>query len=433
MTTIAIVKDLSLTLRGILHYHTFSKKSCLWPEEKIKAYQFEKLKHLLSESYLGVPYYREVFKNIGFNPLKDFRKLEDLAHIPILSKQKAREVRPFLDNPKYTKNAMKLRTSGSTGEPFEVFVSDNAWIVEQAVVWRHWAWGGYNFRDKLAMVRSFVPSVGAPPYKHDKIRNFYMFSPFNLNDEKIGQYLDIMRREKIRILRGYPSSVLTLAEFVHRTQHPIPNLKLILTASESLTDRDRITIESAFKTKISNHYGLAEIVVMMGDCHNHEGMHNYDDYGYLELLDTDLPSEKRIIGTHLHNLATPLIRYDTGDLAEVLETPTTCGHTFQTVKNIIGRRDQQIQTPEGYKVPTVNFYTMFESFQDIARWQIVQHQLNRIEFILQAPNIKAERIETLRKAIYTRLPQSIKVEISLDKYFIQKNEGKINPFISMLP
>lgn len=433
MTPIALFKDLSLTLRGILHYHTFSKKSCRWDSESIKAYQFEKLKHLLIESEKGVPYYKDLFKDLSFNPAKDFQKLEDLQHIPILSKQKAREVRPFLDNPKYAKNAMKLRTSGSTGEPFEVSVSDNAWIVEQAVVWRHWAWGGYSFRDKLAMVRSYVPPVGAPPFKHEKFRNFYMFSPFNLNDEKIGEYLDIMRRENIKILRGYPSSVLTLAEFVHRTQHPVPDLKLILTASESLTDRDRAVIESAFKTKISNHYGLAEIVVMMGDCQTHEGMHNYDDYGYLELLDTEVATEKRIIGTHLHNLATPLIRYDTGDLAEVLEKPTTCGHTFHTVKNIIGRRDQQIQTPEGYKVPTVNFYTMFEAFQDVARWQIVQHQLNHIEFILQAPNLKQERIETLRKAIYTRLPQSIQVDIHLDKYFIQKNEGKINPFVSMIP
>jgi phenylacetate-CoA ligase len=433
MTPIALVKDFSLTLRGILHYHVVSKKICNWSEEKVKDYQFKKIKYLLIESYSGVPYYQELFKSLNFDPAKDFQKMEDLQHIPILTKQKAREVRPFLDNAKYAQNAMKLRTSGSTGEPFEVSVSDNAWVVEQSVVWRHWAWGGYNFRDKLAMVRSYVPPVGAPPYKHEKLRNFYMFSPFNLNDEKIAEYLDIMRRENIKILRGYPSSVLTLAEFVGRTGHSIPNLKLILTASESLTEKDRYIIESAFKTKVSNHYGLAEIVVMMGDCQAHEGLHNYDDYGYLELLDTDVANEKRIIGTHLHNLATPLIRYDTGDLAEVLEKPTTCGHTFQTVKNIIGRRDQQIQTPEGYKVPTVNFYTMFEAFQDVVRWQIVQRELNHIEFILQAPNLKPERIEILRTAIYTRLPASIRVDIYLDKYFIQKNEGKITPFISMIP
>ena len=44
----------------------------------------------------------------------------------------------FLDNPKFSQGGMKFRTSGSTGEPFEVSVSENAWIVEQAVIWRHW-------------------------------------------------------------------------------------------------------------------------------------------------------------------------------------------------------------------------------------------------------------------------------------------------------
>jgi hypothetical protein len=34
--------------------------------------------------------------------------------------------------------------------------------------------------------------------------------------------------------------------------------------------------------------------------------------------------------------------------------------------------------------------------------------------------------------IYKRLPKSINIKISRDKYFVQKNEGKINPFISYI-
>ena len=324
MTPIHLIKDLTLTLRGILAYHTHFKYSCTWDKTRIEAYQYKHLRRLLIESGKGVPYYKDLFHALKFDPSKDFNSLKDLRAIPILTKQKAKQVREYLDNPKYAKNAMRLRTSGSTGEPFEVAVSDNAWIVEQAVVWRHWAWGGYDFRDKLAMVRSYAPKPGDGIYNQDRLRNFYMFSPFNLNDEQISTYLTIMKNERIKVLRGYPSSVFTLAEFVLRTGHPIPDLKLILTASELLTDSDRGIIETAFKTKISNHYGLAEIVVMMGDCGKHCGMHNYDDYGYLELHDTEKNNQKKIIGTHLHNLATPLIRYDTGDIAEISIEAKSC-------------------------------------------------------------------------------------------------------------
>lgn len=433
MTPINILKDLSLTARGILAYKFFFKHSCNWDKNKLLNYQYIKIKKLLIESATNVPYYKDLFNSIKFDPKKDFNSLSDLNSIPVLTKQKAKDLREFLDNPKYAKNAMRLRTSGSTGEPFEVAVSDNAWVVEQAMVWRHWAWGGYSFRDKLAMVRSFAPKPGEKFYKHDKLRNFFMFSPFRLNDTQISDYLNFMKNEGISILRGYPSSILTLAEYVQRTGHEIPNLKLILTASESLTNQDRELIENVFKTKISNHYGLAEIIVMMGDCGMHCGMHNYDDYGYLELHDTEISNQKKIIGTNLHNLATPLIRYDTGDIAELNNSyKVTCNHTFQTIQNIVGRKDQQINTPEGYKIPTVNFYTMFESFNTINRWQIIQHDLNNIEFIIKVKMNETILDEQLIAEIYKRLPKSINIKISRDEYFVQKNEGKINPFISYI-
>lgn len=432
MTPINILKDITLTARGILAYNFFFKYTCNWNAEKVNNYQFNKVKKLLIESEENVPYYKELFHEIRFNPKRDFITLMDLQSIPVLTKQKAKDVRQYLDNPKYAKNAMRLRTSGSTGEPFEVAVSDNAWIVEQAMVWRHWAWGGYSFRDKLAMVRSFSPKPGEDFYKHDKLRNFFIFSPFRLNDIQISNYLKLMIKENISILRGYPSSVLTLAEYIQKTGHEVPKLKLILTASETLSTNDRNLIENIFNTKISNHYGLAEIVVMMGDCDKHCGLHNYDDYGFLELLDTEVVDQKKIIGTNLHNLATPLIRYDTGDLAQVKSSDVSCSHSFYTIDNILGRKDQQIQTPEGYKIPTVNFYTMFEKFAKISRWQIVQHRINFIEFIVKIKDNENLHDDELILEINSRLPKSIEIKITRNEYFVQKNEGKINPFISFL-
>jgi phenylacetate-coenzyme A ligase PaaK-like adenylate-forming protein len=93
----------------------------------------------------------------------------------------------------------------------------------------------------------------------------------HLNNENINSYLKHMIESRIKILRGYPSSILFLAQYVIRTKCEIPELKMILTASEVLTDEHRFTIEKAFKVKVFNHYGLAEQIVMMGDCEKHEG------------------------------------------------------------------------------------------------------------------------------------------------------------------
>ena len=432
MAKLSLLKDTYYTWKGIRMYDRLLKKSCYWTYDAMASYQFNKLKYLLEESYNNIPYYQKLFDSLSFKPQTDFKNLKDLSIIPILNKEFVKKNKDLFINSKYTKNAILFKTSGSTGVPYEILVHPNQWIMEQGVVWRHWKWGGYNFRDPLAMVRSFVPPNEQTLWRTSKLSNFTYFSPFHLNDVNIAKYLDHMIAKNITILRGYPSSLATLADFVIRTGHPIPRIKLVLTASEVLTDNDRTLIESAFTAKVSNHYGLAEQIVMMGDCEKHEGLHNYDEYGYLELIDTDDPKVKRIVGTNLNNLTTPLIRYDTGDLAIVADKPCSCGRSLPTIKNIIGRKDAVIRTAEGYEIPTVNFYTMFEDFQELERWQIVQQSLTEIDFKIHGVKLSTERLTSLEKEIKRRLGDTMKVNIQVNSEFIKKSEGKTNSFISLL-
>jgi phenylacetate-coenzyme A ligase PaaK-like adenylate-forming protein len=434
MTGIDLIEDLFMSFKGIWTYNWLLKKSCTWEREKIEQYQYVKLKKLLVESGKNVPYYTEIFNELGFDPQNDFKSIDDLSIIPVLTKAKAREVRHLLDNPRFAKNSIKMRTSGSTGQPFEVNVSKNAWVMEQAVVWRHWKWSGYNFRDKMAIVRSFVPGPDGKLTKRERFRNFLYFSPFHLNDENMAAYLDKMIQEEVKALRGYPSTIYLLANFVLRTNHPIPKLKLILVASEELRDEERKVIETAFKSKVTNHYGLAEICVMMGDCAAHNGLHNYDEHAYLELLESKEENKKKIIGTNLHNYATPLIRYDTGDQAIIgnIESSNTCKHSLLTIKNISGRADLMIKTPEGFEIATVNFYTLFETYQEIFKWQIIQRKIDEIEVRLLADSIHEERISELRADFFKRLPDSIMLTVLINEPLVQKYEGKINPFLSMI-
>lgn len=427
-----ILKDFYYTAMGIFLYYFFLRHSQYWSLKKMEKYQFKKLKKLLIESYVGVPYYKELFDQINFNPYVNFNSLNDISKLPVLTKTEVKFNITKFENNKYLKNSILFRTSGSTGHPLEVWVYFKQWILEQGVIWRHWKWSSYNFRDPLAMVRSYVPPNQKKLWYTNKINNFTYFSPFHLNDENISKYLYVMIDKKIVVLRGYPSSIVRIAKFVLQTNHTVPKIKLILTASEVLTDYDRGIIEKAFGAKVSNHYGLAEQVVMMGDCNKHEGMHNYDEYGYLELLDTDEPQIKKIIGTNLHNLTTPLIRYDTGDLAVLAETRCSCGRMLPTIKNIIGRKDAVIKTIDGYEIPTTNFYTMLEYFQEIERWQMVQRSLTEIEFIFTSKDISNQRIENLKLEINKRLNGKMIIIITPNGTFVQKHEGKINPFISLI-
>jgi phenylacetate-CoA ligase len=431
MTPFSLAKDLFLTAKGFLTFKLFLSKSQFWSRDKIHNYQFRKLKRLLIEAYEGTEYYKGVFDKISFNPYVDFNKLEDIKKLPILSKAEAISNREKLINKKFAKRALALRTSGSTGNPFEILVSPDAWVMEQAVVWRHWSWGGYRFRDPLAMIRSFAPESGKSLIKHDPIKNFTYYSPFHLSDENIQIYLDDFLTRKVTVLRGYPSSISTIAEYVIRKRLDINGIKMILTASEVLTEDEKNLIKKAFKANVYNHYGLAEVCIMMGSCKEDNGLHNYDEYGYCEIIESE-NGKKRLIGTNLHNLAMPLIRYDTGDLVEVDWETCSCSRSLPTVKNIIGRKDNNILTKEGFKIPTVNFYTMFEKYAEIHSWQIVQYTISDIKFIIKSDQINQNRIVELKSDILLRIPHSLRFEILLNQPFVKFGEGKKNAFVSFL-
>ena len=417
---------------GVIAFWIRYRKTQYWSEKQIKTYQLKRIKRQLKRAK-KVEYYQKLFKAINFDPERDFNQLEDLKKIPITSKQQVRSEPKQFINPVLRKFSFIFKTSGSTGNPMTFYIHPIHWIIEQAVIYRHWRWGGYRRRFKTAILRSYSPKPHEPLFKFSRILNSYYFSPFHMNDTNMLEYYTVMRRKRIRVLRGYPSSIKIFAEFLDRKQLNELNICLILTASEVLTTKDREFIERVFKTKISNHYGLAEQIVMFGDCENHTHLHNYFEYGYLELIDTEEPTVKKIIGTNLHNKTMPLLRYDTGDLAIVDTWKCNCERATQVVKNVIGRSDLTINCPNGYKIPSVNFYTMLDLYPKIKQWQI---EYNDTIFLL-----KIDSGNTLNSNDHLQIEQDLdqrlltsgfQVKIKETRDFLKINEGKIPTIISTL-
>ncbi|MEI6696625.1 MAG: hypothetical protein WCO13_11205 [Bacteroidota bacterium] len=418
------MKDAILTILGIIMYYTKYKRFPDIKDEKIKKIQFKKIKKLLIKCK-EVPYYKELFQSIPFNPQKDFNSLSDLNFIPVLKKETVRANPELFINQKYFKKALTFKTSGTTGIPFCAYVSPNHWIIEQAVIWRHWKWAGFNLFDAMAIIRSHNPKNDADIIKVDKFRNWIYYSPYHLNDKYMEIFYKDMLNRKIRFLRGYPSSLSLFAEFCSRKGYVLPSLKACFTASEILTDKERTEIESAFGIKVFDHYGLAEAIVMMHNKGEKGKYFNCEEYGYLELIPSDTAALFKIIGTNLNNYAMPLIRYDTDDTAEVQMEEN--GHKY--VKNILGRKDICIQT-KTVKIPTVNLYTTLYKVEGIVQWQIIQNDLDSLDIYLKIKeglifNEITHKIDQLNKtALIFNYHQT--------KVFTLVGEGKLKPYISNL-
>lgn len=411
------------SILGIIAFYLRYSRHQFWSKERILNYQAKRIKGLVERSLL----INDLQINLSLGG-KEFLD-EFKAKVPILDKARVKEDPDSFLVRRPAKIDLKFYTSGSTGKPMKAYISWRHWVVEQAVIYRHWKWHGYSFRDTCAMLRSYSPKEGEPLIKYSWALNTFYYSPFHMDDTHMEEYYHHMRSKKVKYLRGYPSSIKIFAEFCQKKAYTIPGLKFILTASEVLSDDDRSFIENVFGVQIGNHYGLAEQIVMFGNCSESSIMHNYNEYGYCELIPTDEQNIYRIIGTNLHNDLMPLLRYDTGDLAYVRPgIKCSCGREGVQVEAIIGRHDQLLVDSNGLKIPTVNFYTLMEYFTDLVAWQLVQNDdLLIVLCVMQGlSEMRKKEVETeVLMGLNSRLQNSsLTYEVKFVKSLVKIKEGK---------
>jgi phenylacetate-CoA ligase len=426
--------DAAITLAGLRRYRTGWKRHATWSTDEMASYQLTRLRAIVGDAARHVPFYRDQFAALGFDPRTDLRTLDDLAHLPILSKQTVREESDRLTRRPLPRWAVTERTSGSTGEPLAVQIAPRQIAIEKATVWRHWNWLGYRFRDPMAIIRTYVPNEGEPLWRHDTARNFLYCSAYHLDSENALSFLERLQTFRPRFLRGYPSSLAILADVAHEHGIGLTGLRAILTASETLTADVRSKLTTTFNAPVSDWYGLAEQVVTAAECACGQGLHRHDDYGLWELQPLDDGTGRcRIIGTNLHNTAMPLLRYDTGDLTVPGgHQPCACGITLPRIERITGRIDDDLITPDGQRIPSVNFYSVFRDFPAIRRFQMIQRRPDAVEVHLDARGLDTDAEQRLQRALQRRLGHGLTVTLHRDATFEQSDTGKCRTVISRI-
>jgi phenylacetate-coenzyme A ligase PaaK-like adenylate-forming protein len=108
-------------------------------------------------------------------------------------------------------------------------------------------------------------------------------------------------------------------------------------------------------TCLSN-YSSAELGPIAFECTTHEGYYHVAHTNVIvecdQRLTTTYDGETvgRLLITHLHSYATPLIRYDIGDFGK-LHDQCPCGHDGPTLSHIYGRGKHFLRHPDGNYLP----------------------------------------------------------------------------------
>ncbi len=382
-----------LTGQSIACKLAWLRKSQFWSRDEIHAFQTKRLRKLLRQASDRVPYYRDLFTGLGFEP-DDLKSSADLSSLPLLQKKtiKLQGVERFNAAGFPPSKTVKRSSSGSTGEPLFYLTGKDAYSLNLAVHLRGWYWMGYRLGDRYVKLSQNQRKNSVKRMQDIFSNNLYL-SINPLLDSNFDRILDQIERFRPKIIRCYPDPMLYLARYRrNKTKYRfVPDA--INTTGNTLFPEARREIEEAFGCPVFDAYGT-EGAATIFECPKHGCYHAADEYGISEVLDElGNPIERgigRLIATDLWNFVHPFIRYDTQDLVEIDDNPCGCGRKLKRIVRILGRDNEVLEMKNGRKFIVHNFTGFFHNDEPelkraIDRFQVV-NKGNQVVFNLQVNN-----------------------------------------------
>jgi phenylacetate-CoA ligase len=396
-------------------------------------YDQESCLKLFFNNISDTPFYKQTFKECGFNIYAD-DIYSELIKFPIINKDIVRNDLCKFYNPSYKGKRFEAKTSGSTGAglifPYSVEMENRQW----AVWWRYRRWHGINLDMWCGWFggRSIIPikKHSAPYWRINVPGKQVMFSAYHLNNDTVKEYYNEIIKRQIKWLHGYPSQLSLLASLMLEENLPsLPFITHITLGAENVIGNQKDIIHKSFPSaQIRQHYGLSEGVANISE--NIQGDLVVDnDFCYVELIPISTENRNlcKIIGTGFCNEIFPLVRYDTGDIAEVAYLPN--GEI--KILSIDGRKEDFVILPSGVKLGRLDH--IFKNMTTIKEAQIHQRDIYHIDFnIVKGTNYTSSDEEKLFKEIRMRIDNSVYVNINYVDKIKRTKSGKLRFVISDL-
>jgi phenylacetate-CoA ligase len=407
-----------------------------WSPERLEEDQQRRLDRLVLWCARRVPYYRELFADLGIDP-RDVRSRADLAALPLLDKATVR-ADPDRFLPDAPRPALVAQTTGgTTGAPLRYWTTYDAVRFNYATYEaRTRRWAGVRFGDRMASLHGqvVVPAdqVEGPFWRRNPAFNQLYFSVYHLSDANLPAYVDRMARFDPAVVAGYTSAVHRMAVHLLETG-PVGRIRprAVIVSSETLLDDHRAQIESAFGCRVHNAYSLGELVVYASEC-DAGHLHLSPEYGATEIVEVD--GVKEIVATGLFNLGMPLLRYRTGDTAtERLVGVCECGRGLPRLLGLSGRTDDAIRTPEGTVVGPTALALALKPVPNLRRAQEHQERVEDLRVLVEVAAAWSADDEALLVAeIRKRVGATVGIDVERVDTMPRTRGGKERLIVSSL-
>ncbi len=321
---------------------------------EIKALQEQKLQEALAYVNAHSPYYQRLFaeRNIDISQIKT---LADLALLPVTTKEDLQKNNDDFMCVPMQKIVDFATTSGTLGEPVtfgmtdadlerlaynEAISFDCAGIREGDIVQlmttidrRFMAGLAYFLGLRKMKVGVIRVGAGIPELQWDSIKKY-----------------------KPTYLITVPSFLLKLMEYAetHNIDYNNSGIKGAICIGEPLRNPDFTPnvlakkITEKWSIQLYSTYASTEMSTAFTECEHFNGGHHHPELIIVEVLDDNNQPVKNgesgeLTFTTLGIEAMPLVRFKTGDIVQLHDSPCACGRNTLRVGPVIGRKQQMIK------------------------------------------------------------------------------------------
>ena len=230
----------------------------------------------------------------------------------------------------------------------------------------------------------------------------------------------MMRDTRPTVLLCTPTYALRLAEVAHSLGIDASTLGIRITihAGEpgAGIPATRQRIEQQWGAKAFDHCGMTEIGGHGFECRQQLGPHINESKFILEVIDpaTGEPVSEggrgEVVLTSLGRVGSPLIRYRSGDLADVLWSPCACGRTFALLRGgLLGRADDMI-TIRGVNVFPSAIENILRRFPEVVEFQgevIREREMQELLLRLETDGLNEEQQRTLQQRVLSEMRSTL--------------------------
>ncbi len=407
------------------------------PIEDILEIRDVKIRNMVQYASRNVPYYKQCFETQGIDP-NEISGYDDLRHIPVLTKRDIIENEKDLINRNPRSKVYTRKTSGSTGMTLHFKKEGQALAINDAIMYRCYAWYEINIGDKQA--RFWGVPVSPILKKKEQLKDFILnrirISAFDISESScIDQYRRI-ERFRPAYFYGYTTAIYGFCLFAQKMGFDLNrlDLKAVICTAEKMYPQHRELFNEVFRCPVVDEYGSSENGIIAFQCH--EGnMHMMADHLCIEFLNENNERVKpgelgKIVVTDLGTYEMPLIRYEIGDIGRYTEKTCPCGVNLPLMEIVEGRKEDFIRTQEGKLVHAAYLcYTL----KDDAVYEFKMYQKNLDQFLVQI--VKSHLFdEDTQLRLENNLRSALGDKVSINFEYLERlpreASGKLRYFVS---